>query len=413
MMTVSGVRRAMINLARLWLSPKLAFPTLAYMSWLILVISCAYRIGIWTWDLAASTLLWLLLVGLSWLVSINGAAKDREFFHRKMVEALSIGAMLEFFVNLAPLNLPAEILLQTTVGFVALMHSYTAGDATSKQLHGVVTVALGAFGWAMLCYTGYQVISSWPTLRWHDVVDQLLMPVWLTAAAILALYPLAVAAGYESLFTQMQFMNDRKPTSWRAKIGVLIELRGSVQQISRFCEPHATEAAQATTIKAARYAVANFKRDCLAKKKVEAAVRARLERFAGVPGVDSSGLLLDRREFGKTKEALRWMATRQTWAYERNGKQHRYSEDALDQDDDLRLGDSQGGHAIVVRVSKSGQQWLAYRTTPSGYTFGIGAIAPPPDQWLFDGQDPPRGFPSKEGRWTHSKHGEPIEWFDE
>ena len=190
MMTVSGVRRAMINLARLWLSPKLAFPTLAYMSWLILVISCAYRIGIWTWDLAASTLLWLLLVGLSWLVSINGAAKDREFFHRKMVEALSIGAMLEFFVNLAPLNLPAEILLQTTVGFVALMHSYTAGDATSKQLHGVVTVALGAFGWAMLCYTGYQVISSWPTLRWHDVVDQLLMPVWLTAAAILALYRL-------------------------------------------------------------------------------------------------------------------------------------------------------------------------------------------------------------------------------
>jgi hypothetical protein len=52
-----------------------------------------------------------------------------------------------------------------------------------------------------------------------------------------------------------------------------------------------------------------------------------------------------------------------------------------------------------VQVSPGGGSWHAWRRTPSGWVFAIGAAGPPPDQWEYDGAEPPSGFPGESPDW--------------
>jgi hypothetical protein len=76
------------------------------------------------------------------------------------------------------------------------------------------------------------------------------------------------------------------------------------------------------------------------------------------------------------------------WYRNRGG---RYRADLLE-----LLGDftSQGlpeDHGITLHVAKNGKSWWAWRRTVTGWCFAIGAVGPPPDQWEFDGPEPPHG----------------------
>lgn len=56
-------------------------------------------------------------------------------------------------------------------------------------------------------------------------------------------------------------------------------------------------------------------------------------------------------------------------------------------------------HGIEIEVANDGQSWWAWRRTITGWCFAVGAAQPPPDEWLYDGLDPPTGFPGEDPAW--------------
>ena len=54
---------------------------------------------------------------------------------------------------------------------------------------------------------------------------------------------------------------------------------------------------------------------------------------------------------------------------------------------------------ITLRVSEDGQSWYAWRRTATGWCFAIGAADVPPDQWEYDGPEPPIGYPGEDQSW--------------
>jgi hypothetical protein len=52
-----------------------------------------------------------------------------------------------------------------------------------------------------------------------------------------------------------------------------------------------------------------------------------------------------------------------------------------------------------MRVAADGQSWLAWRRTISGWCFAIGSTGPPINEWLYDGAEPPMGFPGGDPEW--------------
>ena len=75
----------------------------------------------------------------------------------------------------------------------------------------------------------------------------------------------------------------------------------------------------------------------------------------------------------------------------------RYRDDLLQILDDslTRLGlPKESG--VTLRVSEDGQSWYAWRRTVTGWCFAIGAAGVPPDQWEYDGAEPPKGYPGND-----------------
>ncbi len=57
-------------------------------------------------------------------------------------------------------------------------------------------------------------------------------------------------------------------------------------------------------------------------------------------------------------------------------------------------------HGISLEVSKDGQLWWAWRRTITGWHLGIGAIAPPPDEWFYEHPEPPAKPPGEYEQWS-------------
>jgi len=123
-----------------------------------------------------------------------------------------------------------------------------------------------------------------------------------------------------------------------------------------------------------------------------------MEQYAGVDGVDEEGRRLDRREFEATTRALQILASAQMGWYQNRGGRYRPEllEVLAPQFEWARLPED---HGIEHHVSDDGQSWWAWRRTVTGWCFAIGAAGPPPDQWLFDGPQPPQGFPGQDEAW--------------
>lgn len=85
------------------------------------------------------------------------------------------------------------------------------------------------------------------------------------------------------------------------------------------------------------------------------------------------------------------------WYRNRGG---RYRDDILDiVGHDFTRHGLPSDHGITVQVSDDGQRWWAARQAVTGWWFAIGAAEPPPDEWEYDGPEPPAGFPGIDDRW--------------
>jgi hypothetical protein len=405
-----SIRPTALDVLRQLLASKLAIFLGIYLGTITAAVWLMAYFGFWDASLIGSTLLWFLLVGFVWFINIGDAGKDPDFFKHRLLEALGIGAVLECFLNLEVLPLVLEFLLQAFLLFVVGINVVASREAQYRAVARLTSGILIAATLALFTYTVMKLIQDWDVLDFQNILDQLLLPIWLTLAAIPSLYLFGLVAGYESLFMRLSHLNDRSRPPLAALAGVVTGLGGSLVDINSFGGRHTLKAAEATSFKAARATVKAFKHDRRADQAARAAARQRLVDNAGRTGTDNAGLQLDRREFAATKEALRWLATCHMGWYQREDRPDIYRADLLDVLFEFSQQGLPNPHGIVMKVRKDGQAWYGYRTTPSGYVFGIGASEAPPSQWFWDGPKPPSGYPSKRSGWTSAMEPDRPEW---
>jgi hypothetical protein len=159
----------------------------------------------------------------------------------------------------------------------------------------------------------------------------------------------------------------------------------------------------APDFKAARRVAADFRNSLRDQERARLEEQERLRRYAGSDEADVDGRRLDRREFSETMRALRSLADSQMgWYYNEDeaGGGHRYRSELLEAlGPDFFSDGLPEGSNLSMNVAKDGQAWYAWRRTITGWVFAVGAAGPPPDQWLYDGLEPPHGFPGEDPAW--------------
>jgi hypothetical protein len=411
--SVRGARSALLQMLKLLVTSKVGLTLAIFLTYTATVVWMMSRLGFWDASLVGSTVLWMLLVGFAWFINLSEAGKDPRFMRRYILEAVGLGAILEVYINLEVLSILLEFVMQGFLIFVAMLNVVAKQDKQYKSVARLTSGILIAAGIGVFVYATVELVRDRPHLDYPNILDQFLLPIWLTFAAVPCIYLLALYAGYESLFLHMRFWNDNRRPNWRALAGAVVGLRGSLTDIGGFRGMAAKQAAQTSSFSTARQAVQTFKRERAADQAARAAARQRLIDNAGVQGIDADGLQLDRREFAATKSALRWLATCHMGWYQRDDRPNKYRADLLNVLGNFASEGLPDPHGIVMKVRKDGQTWCAYRITPSGHVFGIGASEGPPSQWFYDGENPPSGYPSERGGWTSFMEADRPEWREE
>jgi hypothetical protein len=390
------------DLLRTALSPAILVPLGGVLGYVALEVWLGHKANLWRSYLTKDTIVWLIVTGLALFFKSEEASKQAHFFRRRVTAALGITVFLEFFTNLFVLNLIAELLLQPFVAILAILAVVSERDERSRSVKKLADWLLALIGLALLAFVAQQLYANWGDIDKHATALQLLLPIWLTVGLLPFVYFLSLFANYDSAFRHINHATHDRKARRRAKLALVTKLHLRSRDSHDFAGPWYQRIALAPNFGAARRVVAQFQRERRDEERAAIEEQERLRRYAGSDETDGEGRRLDRREFKETMRALRWLATcEEGWYHNEDHGGPQYRADLLE-----ALGnDFFSGYGlppdpgITMEVSNDGQAWCAWRRTVTGWCFAIGAAGPPPDQWEYDGPEPPHGFPGRDRRW--------------
>jgi hypothetical protein len=378
-------------------------------AWVAGLAYFATGIGLWDGDRLTDTVLWVVTAGLVLFGKFTAVGEERHFVRRAALATLEISAIVEVLSEIFVLHLIAEIVLQP---FLALLGGLSVVAAQRREHHQVKRLVDGLILIAsigLLLYVVVNLVGHWDSLDKVDLLQQFALPVWLSIGVLPYIYALGLFSAYQLAFRRMDWKSE---AGWwqraRLKLALLTSFHVRAHEIGSFSGSWQLKLASATSLRQGRRVIAEFKQVEVDTARETEENRARLTQYAGVDGVDESGRRLDRREFGETTAALRWLGTCQMGWY-RNNDADRYRPDLLNFVFDGVAGERlPDPHGVTMRVSADGQKWFAWRRTISGWVFAIGSAGPPPDQWEYDGPEPPTSFPGEDPAWGTTSFNQEV-----
>jgi hypothetical protein len=378
--------------------PKILVLLAAMVGWVLGEIFVGANFGLWDRQLATDTAFWFVATGLVVFGNFDHASKHRHFFRRKALATLELGVVVEVWSELFVLHLVAEIFLVPVLFLLGGMSIVAAQSEEHRTVKRLVDGAIAIISVCLLAYVATRVADTWASFDRRGLVRQLALPVWLTLGLLPYVYFVGLFAAYELAFMRIDWKSDKG--AWgrlRSKLVLLASFQFKARELGEFSGPWQLRLAAATSLRECRQVIREFRHSQREAADAAAAERTRLERFAGVDGLDDDDRRLYRREFKETTRALRWIATCQMGWYRNDG---RYRSDLIDvlNDDFTYYGLTQPS-GITLRVAGDGQAWYAWRRTVSAWVFALGAASEPPDQWEYDGPHPPDGFPGEDPAW--------------
>ena len=395
-----SARASFVGAIRTILKPQILIPIAAMLAWVGLELSVGVRFALWNPALAKGTILWTL--GSAGVLLFNCTqinSDDPHFFRRTILATVGVAAFVEFFVNLYVMSLLVELVFQIVVVALTLMVAVADQKPEHKPVKILCEWILALIGLALLVFTARQIHLHWQELNVTDVLLNFALPVWLTIGLVPFLFLFSIYVAYDAAIRRINWEARDRRARWRSGFALLSALRFRTDAVRKFTgySYFARKLGEAQTFSAARGVVAEFLDDMRRAEQAKIDEEDRLKRYSGSQELDDEGRRLDRREFAETIAALRWLATCQMGWYRRGS---RYRTDILD-----LLGDdftNQGlprESGIKLHVAQDGQSWYAWRQTVTGWYFAIAAAGPPPDQWEYDGPEPPTGYPGESSSW--------------
>lgn len=395
-LTRRDARNSIINLLCAFLNWKILALLAVYAAYIVACIWVAARIGLWERFLLKGTIVWFLLSGFPLLFSSDEAGSDERFFLRTLRSVFALSAVAGFFFNVVSFSLAVELTLQPIIATLGTLIVVARTDKKFASAKKVLEVLSTIIGISLIVLTARDIYSQRHVLEFSQLWRSLALTIWLPAVVLPFLYLFALVARYELVFSRLGHTGSNPRI---ARLAVVVGLNGHIRDVHAFTGGWLQDVAEAPDLRSALLRVRGFRDQQSMQRAAERESVDRLRRYAGVDGADADGKRLDQRDFIETRTALRWLATCQMGWYRNHG--NRYRSELLD----ILTGDSFGlplNHGIVMRIRDDGQGWYAWRRTVGGWVFAIGAASEPPDQWLYDGPNPPTGYPGSNPNWDQS-----------
>lgn len=397
-----GVLRSLVT-------PKILISLGLYAVYVVGVVLLAASIDVWHLDLLKDTVIIAVFVGLPLFFRATSIKEEAAFAWEVIRDPIRVSALLLFYLNIAPLSIWAEVVVQGILGFLVLLRVVAIQDASTKWLARLLDVVVTLIVLGLVVGTALRLATEWAALPWGGIRDSFLLSIWFPVLLIPFIYVLALYAAYEQVVVMLPFFVDGRRTRLRTVLALIVGSRLRTAYASRVVGHWRREIAETSSFRAGLAVMRAMRADLRSRQAQYERDQARLTSMAGVAGVDEDGLQLARREFAATKRALTGLFFMEM-GWHRNRLGH-YRGDLVTFLSDINTRGLPQEHGIHEVVRDDKQAWRAWRETPSGYVFAVGGTRDVDAQWQYDGLTPPAGFPSERGGWRNTtREAGSAEW---
>lgn len=312
------VRAAGRRVIRACTRPSILVAVTLYLIWVALLHALALKLGFWNIRLLGESIFWYGASGLAIFWRIPEAGSKSRIFRLQALSVVKASAFVAFFVNIKPFSLLGELLLQASVGVLTALRLTVGEKEEFAPARRVFDVILTIIAVGVLIHVSHFVINQWQQVDKYQEALKLFMPIWLTLGSLPFLFALAVFAQYEVLTKSWRTRPKRLRPGRRARLGVILALRGRPRDIHDFSNA-AYHSDSTTTLREGITAVRTFKNR---RAERAAAEQTRTERPRDTPtstaptrrvGVGTSENSRRARTLSSASPSTRWVVRQSRW----------------------------------------------------------------------------------------------------
>lgn len=373
-----------------------------YAGYIALIVFAAQQAGLWNTVLLKDTIAWVILAGLGLVWNSLDSYRAPGFYRKAIRRLVGVSIVIEFLMSLSSYSVGVELLLLPVLVLLVLLSVAASAKPELAKAGSVINAILGILVVVLIVSAVVKVIGAWASYDQAQLLRQFAAPFWLTLASLPFVYALGLFLNYDTTFRRIDRAAKDAKSRRRAKLALLLSFGLNSRALHQFAGHAPGELAVATSWSDARRIIAYHRAVATLREATDDLAVKKLARYAGVAGTDWEGQPLDQREFAETKSALNLLAT----FHRAQHKDGRYRADLPDSVSGLLSSKTLPEPGFVSAVKKNGRAWYAWRRTVTGWCLGIGATGAPPDQWVYEGHEPPSGFPDKDEGWRRGSFGE-------
>jgi hypothetical protein len=213
------IRNSVKPLLRMLFLSKITLVLLVMLAYVSLVILAGYTLGAWQPWMLKDSLYWFLGTALVVFFRVNQVSNDEHFFKKVMLESFRLAVVVDFIINLYVFNLVFELLLLPLVVFLGMLLAVSDLKPEYAQVKTLLRGLVATIGVVILVHAGMAVISDPGSLATLENLEDLLLPLVLTALLLPLVYGLALLMMYETLYVQLKIFGRnqaiRRFTMWQ------------------------------------------------------------------------------------------------------------------------------------------------------------------------------------------------------
>lgn len=251
-------RRPLLSLVRTATISILGVLVAGLWVWSAGVVVLAAQVHLWTADLVKDTALWAIAPALVLVYRLPQASGNSTFFRRVLLDTVKVSVFVEFYVNLQVFGFVQELVLLPVVTSVAVLDQFAGTDQKYRPAKRLFDVILAGIGFALLAYVTTTLIANWHQANLSHDVRLLVLPVWLTAAAVPYIFGTGLFFNYQGAFRRLARASKDATAVRRAKLALLRELNVRSYRVGTFYDPWITHLTESRNFHEARGVVRQF-----------------------------------------------------------------------------------------------------------------------------------------------------------
>ena len=211
----SNIRKEFKNVVKCALTKKLIIPFFVLMIYAVIILCVLQIFSFWKWIYLKDLIIWVLFVGVPLCFNAVEHKIEKQYFSKVIIDNIKFTVLVEYVVGAFTFNLVVELILQPIIFIISIMSAFAEKDDKYKAAKKFLDFILAIIGFMVLGLTIKELIDSFNTIDYVDVLFGLISPLLLSIAYIPFAYGFAIYSKYESIFIKFKIVDKNQYNSSR------------------------------------------------------------------------------------------------------------------------------------------------------------------------------------------------------